>query len=100
MLFLDLADAYGTTQVVFDPEALKDRTTIEGLESLFKTFGRESVISVHGTVRNRVPGTEDSRNPTGEVEVLIEGAELLNSSRPLPFEVAEQKGSSSRARSD
>ncbi|NLK25192.1 MAG: aspartate--tRNA ligase [Euryarchaeota archaeon] len=93
VLFLDLADAYGTTQVVFDPEALKDRTTIEGLESLFKTFGRESVISVHGTVRNRVPGTEDSRNPTGEVEVLIEGAELLNSSRPLPFEVAEQKGS-------
>jgi len=93
VLFLDLADAYGTTQVVFDPEALEDRTAVEGLEQLFKTFGRESVISVHGTVRNRVPGTEDPRNPTGQLEVLIEGAELLNSSRPLPFEVAEQKGS-------
>ena len=93
VLFLDLADAYGITQVVFDPEALKDRTAVEGLESLLKTFGRESVISVHGIVRNRVEGTEDARNPTGQVEVMIESAELLNRSRPLPFEVAEQKGS-------
>lgn len=93
VLFLDLADAYGTTQVVFDPEAMTDSALVEGLERLFKTFGRESVISVHGAVRNRVPGTEDPRNPTGQVEVLIENACLLNTSRPLPFEVAEQKGS-------
>ncbi len=93
VLFLDLADAYGTTQAVFDPEAMNDSAAVEGLESLFKTFGRESVISVHGTVRNRVEGTEDARNPTGQVEVFIEGAELLNRSRPLPFEVADQKGS-------
>lgn len=93
VLFFDLADAYGTTQAVFDPEAMKDRAAVEGLESLFKTFGRESVISVHGIVRNRVEGTEDARNPTGQVEVFIETAELLNRSRPLPFEVAEQKGS-------
>ena len=93
VLFLDLADAYGTTQVVFDPEAMEDRAAVEGLESLFKTFGRESVISVHGIVRNRVEGTEDARNPTGQVELFIETAELLNRSHPLPFEVAEQKGS-------
>jgi len=91
--FIDLADTYGITQVVFDPEAMEDRAAVEGLESLFKTFGRESVILVHGVVRNRVEGTEDPRNPTGQVEVFIESAELLNHSRPLPFEVAEQKGS-------
>ncbi|NLI73212.1 MAG: aspartate--tRNA ligase, partial [Euryarchaeota archaeon] len=93
VLFIDLADAYGVTQVVFDPEAMEDSKAVENLENLFKTFGRESVISVHGTVRNRVEGTEDPRNPTGQVEVFIENVELLNRSRPLPFEVAEQKDS-------
>ena len=93
VLFFDLADAYGTTQVVFDPEAMIRKDDRESLESMLKSFGRESVISVAGEVRNRVPGTEDPRNPTGQLEVLIEEASLLNSSRPLPFEVADQKGS-------
>ena len=93
VLFFDLADAYGTTQVVYDPEAMSKKDDRERLERMLKSFGRESVISVAGTVRNRVPGTEDSRNPTGHLEVLIEDAKLLNSSRPLPFEVAEQKSS-------
>ena len=93
VLFFDLADAYGTTQVVYDPEAMSGEGDRESLERMLKSFGRESVISVGGTVRNRVPGTEDPRNPTGQLEVLIEEACLLNSSRPLPFEVADQKGS-------
>jgi aspartyl-tRNA synthetase len=93
VLFFDLADAYGTTQVVYDPEAMTKKGDRERLEKMLKSFGRESVISVTGAVRNRVPGTEDARNPTGHLEVLIEDAQLLNSSKPLPFEVAEQKGS-------
>lgn len=93
VLFFDLADAYGTTQVVFDPEAMSEKDDRESLERMLKSFGRESVISVAGKVRNRVPGTEDARNPTGQLEVLIERASLLNSSPPLPFEVADQKGS-------
>ncbi len=93
VLFFDLADAYGTTQVVYDPEAMSRKGDRERLERMLKSFGRESVISVDGVVRNRVPGTEDPRNPTGHLEVLIEDAKLLNSSRPLPFEVADQKGS-------
>jgi aspartyl-tRNA synthetase len=78
VLFFDLADAYGITQTVFDPEAMKN-TDVKGMECLLKTFGRESVISVNGVVRNRVPGTEDTRNPTGQIELLIESAKLLNS---------------------
>jgi aspartyl-tRNA synthetase len=93
VLFFDLADAYGTTQAVYDPEAMSRKDDRERLERMLKSFGRESVISVTGVVRNRVPGTEDPRNPTGQLEVLIEDAKLLNSSRTLPFEVAEQKGS-------
>ncbi|MBI0583679.1 MAG: aspartate--tRNA ligase [Methanomassiliicoccus sp.] len=93
VLFFDLADTYGTTQAVFDPEAMSRKDVRESLERMLKSFGRESVISVAGVVRNRVPGTEDPRNPTGQLEVLIEDACLLNSSRSLPFEVADQKGS-------
>ncbi len=79
--------------MVHDPEALRNCSDVERLDKLLKTFGRESVIAIYGLVRNRVPGTEDPRNPTGTVEVLIEDAKLLNSSKPLPFEVAEQKES-------
>ena len=93
VLFFDLADAYGTTQVVFEAEAMEKGADVEHLGKMLGTIGRESVISVTGIVRNRVPGTEDRRNPTGDVEVLIQDAQLLNASKPLPFEVAEQKNS-------
>lgn len=92
VLFFDVADTYGITQAVYDPESISTEGYAE-LGEVLKTFSRESVIKVAGTVRNRVPGTEDGRNPTGDVEVLINSAELLNASKPLPFEVAEQKGS-------
>ncbi|MCL2318439.1 MAG: aspartate--tRNA ligase, partial [Methanomassiliicoccaceae archaeon] len=50
-----------------------------------------SVVSVNGIVRKRVDGTDDSRNSTGEVEVLITNAELLNRSKSPPFELGDQK---------
>jgi aspartyl-tRNA synthetase len=90
--FFDLADAHGCTQTVFDPEAYRGQD-IERLGNILNSVGREYVMSIAGTVRERVPGTEDIRNPTGKVEVLIEEAEILNTSRPLPFEIAEQKNS-------
>jgi aspartyl-tRNA synthetase len=93
VLFFDLADANGTTQLVFDPEATSDKIDKKRLLDVLNTFGRESVIRASGVVRKRVPGTEDPRNPTGAVEVLIEQADLLNASKPIPFEVAEQKNS-------
>jgi aspartyl-tRNA synthetase len=93
VLFLDLADSNGTTQLVFDPGALAGSTDKKRLSEILNTFGRECVVQVTGVVRERVPGTEDPRNPTGLVEVLIEGAKLLNNSKPIPFEVADQKNS-------
>jgi len=93
VLFFDLADSQGTTQLVFDPEALSEKIDKRSLSAELNTFGRECVIQVTGVVRKRVPGTEDPRNPTGTVEVLIEQAKLLSKARPIPFEVAEQKNS-------
>jgi len=89
--FIDLADRYGITQVVFDPEDLPEGTDAESVSVAMRTFTRESVVSISGTVRERVEGTEDSRNPTGRVEVLITSAELLNRSRSPPFELGDQK---------
>ena len=85
--FIDLADRYGITQVVYDPEDSKKNS----LEETLKTFSRESVIQIKGTVRKRVEGTEDKRNPTGEIEVLIKSAELLNKSAIPPLEIGDQK---------
>jgi len=90
--FFDLADSHGCTQTVFDPEAYRGQD-VQKLGDLLNTVGREYVLNIIGVVRERVPGTEDDRNPTGKVEVLIEEVEILNTSKPLPFEIAEQKNS-------
>ena len=87
--FIDLADRYGITQIVFDPESTEGG--IDSIEEVLRTFSRESVIMVNGLVRKRVEGTEDSRNLTGDIEVLITGAELLNKSALPPFELGDQK---------
>ena len=89
--FIDLADRYGITQIVFDPEDLPEGTDVARISEIMKSFTRESVVSVDGIVRKRVEGTEDGRNPTGEVEVLITDAELLNKSVTPPFELGDQK---------
>jgi aspartyl-tRNA synthetase len=89
--FIDLADRYGITQIVFDPEDLPNGVDVNSISEVMKTFTRESVVSINGTVRKRVEGTNDARNPTGEVEVLIIKAELLNRSASPPFEIGDQK---------
>ena len=89
--FIDLADRYGITQVVFDPEALPEGVDGKALEAVMHDFSRESCVQIDGIVRKRVEGTEDARNPTGEVEVLITDAVLLNKSELPPFELGDQK---------
>ncbi len=89
--FIDLADRYGITQVVFDPEALPAGVDAAALGAVMHDFSRESCVQVDGVVRKRVEGTEDARNPTGEVEVLITDAVLLNKSQLPPFELGDQK---------
>lgn len=89
--FIDLADRYGITQIVFDPEDLPAGKDAAAITETMKDFSRESVVCINGIVRKRVEGTEDARNPTGEIEVLITDAELLNKSALPPFELGDQK---------
>lgn len=89
--FIDLADRYGITQIVFDPEDLPAGKDAAAITEIMKDFSRESVVCINGIVRKRVEGTEDARNPTGEIEVLVTDAELLNKSALPPFELGDQK---------
>ena len=89
--FIDLADRYGITQVVFDPEDLPAGADSEGIQKTMATFSRESCVLIEGTVRARVEGTAVETNPTGEIEVLITHAELLAKSKLPPFEIGDQK---------
>ena len=89
--FIDLADRFGITQVVFDPVDIPSGSDVDAVSKAMKTFTRESVVEIEGLVRKRVDGTEDARNPTGDIEVLIVRAKLLNRSQAPPFELGDQK---------
>ncbi|HKY87837.1 MAG TPA: aspartate--tRNA ligase, partial [Pseudorhodoplanes sp.] len=79
VLFIDLRDHYGLTQVVADPDspAFKDA---EKLRS-------EWVVRIDGKVRNRPAGTENPELPTGMVEVYISEIEVLGPAGDLPMPV-------------
>lgn len=83
MIWVDLRDRYGITQLIFDAERT-DPKTIE----LAKKLGREFVIQVKGTVIER-----ESKNPniaTGDIEILVSELTLLNSSLTPPFTIEDQ----------
>ncbi len=82
VLFLDLRDREGRTQVVFDPSDLA-REVFERATAL----RGESVIRVTGLVRRRPEGTANPKIVTGEVEVLARAFEVLNLADPLPFPI-------------
>ncbi|MHB9003580.1 MAG: aspartate--tRNA ligase [Coriobacteriia bacterium] len=81
LVFLDLRDRTGILQCVFDPDTSGEAfVTAEQVRP-------EWVVKLTGTVRNRPEGTVNPNMPTGEVEVVISSAEVLNSSETPPFEV-------------
>jgi aspartyl-tRNA synthetase len=79
LLFIDLRDHYGVTQVVADPDspAFKDAEKLRA----------EWVVRVDGLVRKRPPGTENPDLPTGLVEVFIKEIEVLGAAAELPLPV-------------
>ncbi len=84
VIFIDLCDRTGVTQVVFNPEIAEEAHRIaEGLRS-------EYVISVKGTVRKRPEGMVNSKLPTGEVEVMASDLKILNASRTPPFPIEDE----------
>src|ERR1700730_12630542 len=81
VIFIDLRDREGITQVVFRPEANAQLAKeAHGLRS-------EDVIQVSGKVAARVPGTENSKLATGEIELIPNQLRILNRADDLPFPI-------------
>ncbi|MEI6084138.1 MAG: aspartate--tRNA ligase [Verrucomicrobiota bacterium] len=83
IVFIELRDREGNTQIVFDPQL--NKTSWELAQSLRSEF----VIAVEGTVRHRPEGTINAKLPTGEVELLADKLEILNPSETPPFQLDE-----------
>ncbi len=81
LVFIDLRDRYGVTQVKFLPSQGK------GMFETATKLGREFVIAVTGKVENRPEGNRNPKLPTGEVEVVVTEVILLNESALPPFEI-------------
>ncbi|WP_144701703.1 aspartate--tRNA ligase [Aminobacter sp. J44] len=79
LLFIDLRDHYGLTQIVADPDspAFKTAETVRG----------EWVIRVDGEVKARTPDTVNPNLSTGEIEVFAQEMEVLSSAKELPLPV-------------
>jgi len=82
VIFIDLRDRYGLTQIVFSPQ--DDEEAYARAEAL----RNEYVISVRGTVTHRSPETVNPKLPTGAIEVRATDLILLNTAEPLPFNVS------------
>jgi aspartyl-tRNA synthetase len=83
LIFIDLRDRFGITQIVFNPEIQKDAHEAAG------DLRNEYVIRVEGIVRKRPEGTVNPKMDTGEIEVEAHAVEILNASKTPPFYINE-----------
>jgi aspartyl-tRNA synthetase len=84
LIFLDLRDRYGITQVICDPERSPEA------HRAASELRSEYVVRVEGTVVRRLPGTENSNLVTGAIEVAASRIEVLNPSRTTPFPITNE----------
>jgi aspartyl-tRNA synthetase len=84
LIFIDLRDRWGITQVTFDPER-------EDLFAAAEALRPEWSISVEGEVARRPEGNENPELPTGEIEVEATGLTVLNTSETPPFEIDRER---------
>ncbi|MBV8588205.1 MAG: aspartate--tRNA ligase, partial [Verrucomicrobia bacterium] len=81
VIFIDLRDREGLTQVVFRPEENP------ALSETAHTLHDEDVIQVTGLVAPRLAGTENPKLLTGEIEVIARELKIFNHCGPLPFQL-------------
>src|SRR5881398_3216852 len=81
VIFIDLRDREGITQVVFRPEENAE------VASEARSLGSEDVIEVSGRIAARVPGTENPKLATGDIEVIPNRLQILNRADALPFPI-------------
>ncbi|MBN1193462.1 MAG: hypothetical protein JXA36_07220, partial [Coriobacteriia bacterium] len=81
LIFIDLRDRSGIVQCTFDPDTSGEAfVTAERVRP-------EWVVKLTGSVRRRPEGTDNPGMVTGEVEVIVTAADVLNSSETPPFEI-------------
>lgn len=83
LIFIDLRDRTGVAQVVFNPQVSKNSHAIA------EQVRGEYVLKVTGEVALRPKGTENLKLPSGEIEVVVNEAEVLNTSKTPPFYINE-----------
>ncbi|MFH1752800.1 MAG: aspartate--tRNA ligase, partial [Candidatus Omnitrophota bacterium] len=83
LIFIDLRDRYGTTQVVFNPEKKRE------LHAKAHDLKSEYVVRVNGAVERRPKETENAKLPTGKIEISAEDFTLLSSAEVPPFEIVD-----------
>lgn len=92
VIFIDLRDRYGITQVVFDPSHnLQVHKAAESLR-------REDVVIVEGHVRKRPKGMENEKLATGHVEVLVDRILSINKAQTPPLEIDDRIEASEETR--
>ena len=82
LIFIDLRDRQGITQIKFDPSLHKEAWQVAD------TLRSEYVIAVSGIVRPRPQEMTNDKLSTGEVEIEVDEVKILSAAKPLPFEVA------------
>ncbi len=83
LIFIDLRDAYGVTQVAFSPERG------EAIHKQAEELRPEFVVKIKGKVAKRPAGTENPKMPTGLIEINAESLEILNKAATPPFEITD-----------
>lgn len=85
VIFVDLRDYTGVTQVVFRLEVNQEA------HACADSIRNEYVLAVRGKVTHRIEGNLNSKLPTGAIEVLVDQLEILNSSKALPYVLEERE---------
>ncbi len=91
VLFIDLRDRYGRTQLTFKPES---KALFERAEKI----GHETVIAIDGTVTVRPAEARNPELPTGEIEVIVERMEILSAAETPPFVIEDEVNASEETR--
>lgn len=84
LIFVDLRDREGYTQIVFNPKEN------EASHTQAKSLRDEYVVAIKGKVRPRPEGTINPKLATGEIEVVVEDLKILNKAKTLPFSISEE----------